>query len=580
VPWERRILVGILALAAAFRLSGVDLGWFLFDQARDALAALEIAEGKSLPLVGPVAQGLYALGPLYYYLIALPLWFSKDPSASVFFISLLNLTSVYLAYRLGQEFFGPTVGLVGAALYAVFPTAVISSHALWNPGLVPCFTVVFFYCLYHFLVRQRPWGLVGAMVALGCLLQVHLSGLTLLLVLALAASLYRPSFPWIHALTGCVLLLFLFSSYVVFEAKRDFQAFPDALRFFRQQGKVTVDEAQLDMVWEALKVPFTISTEMGKSLYEGVSRVFFKSVLRVELALFLGGLLWLPIVSLRQWQRTRELPRNYALLILWIVVPILALTQKREALFWYYFDLLYPAQFLVIGVVVDETLQAIGRWGFSTPLKRASYSLVALVVGLMVFSHATFVSSLHRDVIKTGTLRLPTAINLRFPEPNWAIREPGSIEFMALRYKRDLTAAILAKFPMDEVTFLQNVHGSAFEDILEDKGFFFQVFARQGATTHDEAHLAVVREQDWSGGGEGTFGNIGPFWLLKYRPAVRYTSWQYTREPRPQWFTPGEDGSSWTPVRLPARVIPDRSKYVQTHLFYWGTFPMYYRGWI
>ena len=265
---ERWALVGILIMAAIFRLSGLDLGWLLADGVRDAVAALDIAEGRSLPLVGPVAQGLYALGPLYYYVLAIPFWFSKDPAVAVFAISLLNLISVYLTYRLGRQFFSPTVGLIGAALYAAFPTVIISTKALWNPSLIPFFTVAFFYCLASFLVAQRPWGLTGAMAALGCLLQIHLSGLALLALLAITLFLCRPPFPWRHALVGCALVLGLFSSYMVFEAQGGFQAVPNALRFFHQQGDVGVKESQLDMMWRALKVPFTISTRDQQDLVQ------------------------------------------------------------------------------------------------------------------------------------------------------------------------------------------------------------------------------------------------------------------------------------------------------------------------
>jgi 4-amino-4-deoxy-L-arabinose transferase-like glycosyltransferase len=189
---DRPLLIVILIIAACLRLTDLDLGWFMVDQARDAAAALKIAEGATFPIVGPVARGLYALGPLYYYLIAIPFLFSKQPAAAVFLIGLLNCVSVYLAYRLGREFFSPTVGLVGAALYAVFPMAIVSSHAMWNPAFIPFFAMIVLYALFYFIVAGRPWGLTVTLVALGCLLQIHPSALALVLLFLVVLALFRP----------------------------------------------------------------------------------------------------------------------------------------------------------------------------------------------------------------------------------------------------------------------------------------------------------------------------------------------------------------------------------------------------
>jgi hypothetical protein len=262
------------------------------------------------------------------------------------------------------------------------------------------------------------------------------------------------------------------------------------------------------------------------------------------------------------------------------MVPVLALTQKREALFWYYFDLLYPAQFLVIGIVVDQILRITARQRPSPLLQGSANAAVVVTVGVIALSHAACVGFLHRDVITSGALSLPTAINLRFPEPIWMIKEPGSIELMALRYKRDLTAAVLADAPMNEASFLGRVHGAAFDDLIEDKGYFFQLLSRPVAATPHESHYAIVRGRDWPGSDQGSIKRIGPFLLYKYQPAVQYDSWQYTKEPGLQWFMLDGGGPSWAPVHLPSRLLPDRSRYVETPLFYWGTSRTYYRGWL
>lgn len=140
------MLVAILAVAAYVRLAEIDLTWFMLDQARDVRTARLIVQGRAFPLVGPVIEGgpSHTWGPLYFYLVAVPAAFSRDPTVAAAFLSLLNLLAVSVTYRLGAKFFGRDVGLIAAALFATYPLAVVSARAMWNLSAMPLLTLVFF----------------------------------------------------------------------------------------------------------------------------------------------------------------------------------------------------------------------------------------------------------------------------------------------------------------------------------------------------------------------------------------------------------------------------------------------------
>src|SRR5262249_10564366 len=138
------ILLAIVAIAVFVRLYRLDLTWFFLDQVRDLTTAADIASGRTAPLLGPYGgwtQGY--LGPLYYYLFAVPALFTAHPLGPVVFLVLCNVFTVLLLHRLASHYFGAPVAIVACALFAVFPLAVISSRILWNPGLVPLFTMLF-----------------------------------------------------------------------------------------------------------------------------------------------------------------------------------------------------------------------------------------------------------------------------------------------------------------------------------------------------------------------------------------------------------------------------------------------------
>jgi hypothetical protein len=574
VTWQRLVLAAVLGAAVWARLGALDLGWFMMDQARDAVEALKIVESGRLPLVGPIARDLYALGPLYYYLLAPAFWISKDPAVAVFLIGGLNLVAVYLTYRLGREFFSVTTGLVAAALYAVFPMAVISTRSMWNPGLVPFFTAVFVYATYRFMVGRRPWGLTAALAALACLLQVHLSSLALVLVFVTALLLFRPAVPWRHAALGAAIGLALFAPYIAFEAMRGFQGVSDALRFLGQDRGVTVVEPWPAVAVKALRAPFTIPVQIADSFAGGPRPPFFTLVQYAELALVLAGVAWILVVT--PWRRPgRDVVQARTLLLLWMAVPLLVLVQKKQVLMWYYFDLLYPSQFLLAGLLVDA---ARGRAGGTRPVNQALLAGAGALVGLIACAQVVFLAGLGRDILGRGSLRLPTEISVRFPDPLWMIRERGVLELMPVHYKRRLTSAILGGAPTDLQGFFLRTHGAAFEDSAEDRGYFFSILQGAGTPSGADLHHAVIRERDWPDGLAGAAHRVGPFLVVPYRPLIRYASWRYASAPAPGWPAREFDDAAWTPAAVPARNLPDLSAYTQTPLRDWARGPVYLRG--
>jgi 4-amino-4-deoxy-L-arabinose transferase-like glycosyltransferase len=574
----------VLAVSAWVRLSGVDLGWFMVDQARDVYEGLRIAQGQHFPLVGPVARGLYTLGPLYYYLIALPLWIRPAPEAVVFFLAVLNLGTVYLAYRIGREFFSPTVGLAAAALYGVFPMAVVSTRALWNPGFVPFFVVTFFYALFHFLIGRRAWGLTLAMVALGGLLQVHLSGLVLVILAVAALALFRPAVPWRAFLAGAGMVVALFAPYLVFEAGRGFRGLPDAFRFFQGQGTLAVRESWIEIAWRAIRAPFLLPADMERGFQASPPLTFIRWLQPLELAVFVGAALWLLGHSILRWRRAGTFPKAEGLLLLWLAVPLLTLPHKRALLLWYYFDLLYPAQFLIVGLAIDRTLRAFSS--VPRPVSRLARATALLGVGALLMGQIRFLEVLGSEVHASGLLRLPTSIVLRSPDPMWFIKERGYLDLMPLRYKRAVTEALLTETPMGEGDLYRRVHGVAFDNLVEDNGLFYHLIRQQrsaAAASGDEqrpAHWVVLRAADWPAGVTGVRRDVGPYQLVRSSPLIRYDEWRCAPEPSGGWTGRDYDDSRWPRVTLATRGIPDLSAYAIPPLTVWSGRAPGCRGWI
>jgi hypothetical protein len=76
------------------------------DTARDVIAAWDIVQGTHYPLRGPELYATWTLGPVWYYVLALPLYFTHSAAAAAWMVAVLAGLKFPLAWRLGAEFGG------------------------------------------------------------------------------------------------------------------------------------------------------------------------------------------------------------------------------------------------------------------------------------------------------------------------------------------------------------------------------------------------------------------------------------------------------------------------------------------
>jgi len=114
-----------------------------YDQARDALKAVAILQGRFV-LVGPTTDvpGLF-MGPFWFYLLAIANLISRNnPLGVAFLISFFDLATIYFLYVLGKKFFSTKTGLITATIWAIAPFAISYVTFLSNAS-----TTAFLVCL-------------------------------------------------------------------------------------------------------------------------------------------------------------------------------------------------------------------------------------------------------------------------------------------------------------------------------------------------------------------------------------------------------------------------------------------------
>lgn len=178
------ILLAILALGIFLRTYHF-ADWMRFnsDQARDAGAVRLMAEGKKLPLLGPVAGGTdFQLGPIgYYFQYAGAKIFGATPDKMAYADLLWGILSIPLLYFLFSQYFRRNVALLLSGLYAICFFAIQYSRFAWNPNSASFFGMLFILSALKICEksekRKMLWPVLGGL-SLGILVQLH----TLLLV--------------------------------------------------------------------------------------------------------------------------------------------------------------------------------------------------------------------------------------------------------------------------------------------------------------------------------------------------------------------------------------------------------------
>lgn len=344
------IFLTILLVAAFLRFYKLDQYMtFLGDEGRDALMIKRILTTFDIPLIGPPTSiGNMYLGPLYYYMMSLPMaifWLS--PLAAAGMVALIGTTTVGLIYYLSRKWFGPVSAIIAALLYAISPVTIIYSRSSWNPNPTPFFALLTILGLYQLnQTKNFLWlGLIGASFAFA--LQMHYLALILLPIIGvlyfyelvkLIKEKKSIKHPVLGTILGILVFLTLMSPLVIFDLKHNFINYRAFTTFFFEDRTTTVNLNifnTLDRIWPIYQHNFIERYLTGEDPW----LIWITSVL-----------ILFPII----WVRT-----SWPLLALyvWLSLGVLGLALYKQSIYDHYLGFLNPAAFLLLGSVATSLPQ-------------------------------------------------------------------------------------------------------------------------------------------------------------------------------------------------------------------------------
>ena len=163
--------VGVVGILMAAQIAcGVLSSLASSDTNRDIFFAEQIATGTGFPLTGPAINGMLHLGPLWYYLLALPLLLVRNAAAVTGFVAAISALQFPLAHALGRRFGSAREGLLFALALALPGWMNVSLASTTHPIIAPAALLLGVLAALRY--RERPDLPSAALFGLACVLML------------------------------------------------------------------------------------------------------------------------------------------------------------------------------------------------------------------------------------------------------------------------------------------------------------------------------------------------------------------------------------------------------------------------
>lgn len=391
LPWQHKVLLGLLlVLGSLIMLSSASV----VDTARDVYHAWQIASGSNYPMEGPYLANVLHSGPLWYYLLSLPLFFTSSWAVLSLWVGLLTGLKYLLAYACGVRLGNRQLGLLWACLLALPNWTAISYVIFSHTNLIETTMLFGFYCLIRWQAGEVRW-FIGLCLAVSLAFHTHPTTIAfgIALVPLIIWQLRQKKLSWSILLAAVAVALIPWIPYLI---SQHMQAWPDFHRSSEYAASLDYGQNVLGVLSLARGTLIDAPFIMLKG-FLGLDGLVLFMASTVVYGIFLVGV-GLAIWNARQ-QHDWQLPA--ALLIL-MATSLVLVAMIRPITQYYMVLMLYPPWC---------GLAALGWSQFAEPWK-TRISTVACTLALL--SLAGFALA-NYSVSKTGTVSIPATslLNVR-----------------------------------------------------------------------------------------------------------------------------------------------------------------------
>ncbi len=355
---QRFSMLGIVALAFAFRLYRLDYQPIWWDEGRNIAASLQ-------PLWAITsAPGMDIHPPLYFYLLHFWLSLAGQTELATRFLSLVfSLLTVALLFQTGKQLFDPFLGLIGGFLAALSPLMIHEAQEARMYTLTLFLSTLSFYLLWRAWVEGRSHLWVGYTFSTTLALYTHYTFAFILISQDLLGGLLlvrqrdhlRSLRRWVASQVG-ILILYL---------PQLRTAIGQAISYENPNLVPPTLASFISQTWQAFNLDLTIEPEKALPLGVMIGVIIIAGLVARALPSKEKNGGFLPLLTTA----------------LWLLVPLILyyfLLQERAMFHPRYAMLVTPAYFLLLAYSIWQL------WRRARVLGVLSYSLVvsSLLVGI------------------------------------------------------------------------------------------------------------------------------------------------------------------------------------------------------
>ncbi len=377
------------------------------DTTRDVAAALLIRDHAAFPMHGPLLAGAWHLGPIWFYLLALPLIVCRSWTAVALFVALLSSLQFALAFAAGRRLLDARLGLLWCALLALPGWGSFQLVGFSHTNMVATCTLLTLYALVRLVQDRQPWWLVVAGIAFGLALHAHptTAWLAVLIVPTAVYALRKPAtiVRWGSAAAAMVALPLLPLAVEHFALPANETA---PIATYIRDTLPAANLANLPaLLWGILVRGPQVIGDAFFGAWPWIAAVAGVAILAIELAALCG----LAPAALRQRRLVAisvGATVGCALLVAWI---------RPATPFYFSYALLPPL----------AGLGALGLWGLCAAAAGRGRPLLAIFVGLSFSLHALTAFAIAR-AIESGsvTLGVTSRLDIKRDDATPALPEP------------------------------------------------------------------------------------------------------------------------------------------------------------
>ncbi|MDP2924123.1 MAG: glycosyltransferase family 39 protein [Candidatus Omnitrophota bacterium] len=422
-------LIGLILLAIYLRVKNLGLSLFFGEEEHYIFISNYIL--KTFPYFGSFFlhtsnfPAIATLGPMPFYIFALPLIISKNPLSVTFLIALLNILAVILCYGFVKVFFNRRIALITTALFAVSPWAVACARKIWNPYMVLPFIILFYYTFFLALFKNKQKYLILSFIISAFSIQLCQICYALIPSLILGIYFFRRQLRKRYTIIGAACFILLYLPQFFLESKSDFYLYN----------------------WLTDRLLTSNFKEMINALAIHLKPIsYFNSVSKVSywlgIILFILGLIviikrYLLSYILARKERSKEYLK-YILVLSWTFAPLLLLMlfrQNCDPTDHHYSISIFPAQFIIMAIGLDYIAKQKIFKSFS--LKPFVFIIVITIISLQSIG----IIRLHRQIDREGI-----------------IYETWPYGDVPLRYKINIVKYIIHDSSNNKLIFEKNIH--------------------------------------------------------------------------------------------------------------------------